>query len=443
MHAPSLAHGQSLPDADARPLAGFAVVAFLGVIAGVQMSDRGLQSILSPAIRQTFSVGDAVMGSLHGIAGILVASALALPLARLADRYARTAILIGLIVAWTALTLLGALAPNFPLFFLGRAASGVTEFAMIPIVYSLIPDLVGERWRVEANLTFAALMAIGASAGFYLAGAILAFATAFDLSAFHGPTEPWRKAMLLLSLAGIPLAAIGLAIREPPRGRAEADAETSGSLVDFIRTRRREILLFVGTAGGLAVAVQALIPMAAMAIVRRFSADLDTVGHGLGIATLITSLASLPLAGVLDRLLRARLGQGSRPAMMMAMSLLAIPCAWGLTAVGDTQGAIWAVAAFLVVTSLGNALIPTMLQDLAPATLRARAFAAYSFVIAAFCALGPLLSGLISDHVTSGNLVLAIGIASAPALAIAAVCAGLNLAGSLQASRVLRSDASI
>lgn len=408
------------------PIAGFAVVAFLGVTAGVQMSDRGLQSILSPAIRETFGVGDAVMGSLHGIAGILVASALALPLARLADRYARTAILIGLIVAWTSLTLLGALAPNFPLFFIGRAASGVTEFAMIPIVYSLIPDLVGERWRLEANLTFAALMATGASAGFYLGGALLTFASGLDLSAIHGPSTPWRVAMLLLSLAGIPLVALGLLIREPPRGIVEDDAEAGGSLAQFVRARRREILLFLGTAGGLAVAVQALIPMAAMAIVRRFDANLDSVGHGLGVVTLVTSLACLPVAGALDRLLRKRLGASARPAIMMTAALLAIPCAAGLALVGSSNGAIVLIGGFLVVTSLGNALIPTLLQDIAPAALRARAFASYSFVIAAFCAVGPLLSGLLSDHVTGGNLMTAIALAASPALAIAAVCAGLN-----------------
>lgn len=60
------------------PWAGLATVVFLGVTAGVQMSDRGLQSILSPAIRETFGVGDAVIGALHGIAGILIASALAI-----------------------------------------------------------------------------------------------------------------------------------------------------------------------------------------------------------------------------------------------------------------------------------------------------------------------------------------------------------------------------
>jgi len=43
--------------------AGLWTVAFLGVTAGVQMSDRGLQSILSPAIKARFGVSDAVIGA--------------------------------------------------------------------------------------------------------------------------------------------------------------------------------------------------------------------------------------------------------------------------------------------------------------------------------------------------------------------------------------------
>jgi len=412
------------------PASGFAAVVFLGVTAGVQMSDRGLQAILSPAIREAFRIGDAEIGLVFGVAGILVASGLAMPLAKLADHYSRKAILLGLILGWAALTAVGALAPNFPLFFVGRAAAGITEFAMIPIVYSLIPDLVGERWRITSNLVFAALMAIGASLGFYLGGGMLAAAAHVDLSAMHGPTEPWRVCMLLLSLAGLPLFALGLSLRDPPRGlTAEGDDEGAPAmtLTAFVAARRTEVLLFLGAAGGLAVAVQALTPMAAMAVVRRFHADLDAVGHGLGLVTLVTSLGALPVVGVLDRALARRLGARSRPAIMAVSALLALPCAVLLAGAPTTNAAIGLIGGFLAFTCLANALIPTMLQDLAPVDLRARAFAAYSFLIAAFCALGPVLSGAISDRLTGGNLTLAISLASVPALVLAIASASASV----------------
>ena len=85
---------------------GLFTIAFLGVTAGAQMSDRGLQSILLSAIQATFQVGDATIGALQGLAGILVGSLLAVPLARLADRISRRTVLLGLINAWTALMVL-------------------------------------------------------------------------------------------------------------------------------------------------------------------------------------------------------------------------------------------------------------------------------------------------------------------------------------------------
>ncbi|MBB6559080.1 MFS family permease [Acidovorax soli] len=410
------------------PWAGILSVLFLGVAAGTQMSDRGLQAVLSPAIQQAFGVGDAVIGALHGIAGILIASALAVPLARLADRYSRKHMLLALIAAWTVLTGVSALAPNFALFFSARAVLGVTEFAMIPVVYSLIPDLVGERFRVGANLAFAALMATGASAGFYGGGALLGWAQGLVDAGTVTGIAPWRLAMVLLGGAGMPLLLLGLLTWDPPRGAQQADAPGSpqGSIAAFARTHGREIALFIGAAGGLAIAVQALTPMIALALVRRFGADLTAVGHALGIILLVTNLCSLPAAGTIDRLLRRRLQARARPAVMAAGAALSLPCAALLGLAADTHQALAIVALFLLLTCIANALIPTMLQDLLPADLRARCFAIYSFVIAAFCSLGPVLSGAVSDRLAGGNLLLSIGAVAVPALLVAMLSAGLS-----------------
>ena len=413
--------------------AGLSTVIFLGVTAGVQMSDRGLHSILSPAIQQSFGVGDAVIGALHGIAGILVASALAIPLARLADRHSRKTILLALIFLWGILTALGGLAPNFELFFLGRAASGITEFAMIPVVYSLIPDLVGERHRVPSNLLFAALMATGASAGFYFGGNLLEAAGWIAAPSM----EPWRAALLCLSLLAIPLLLVGSTLPDPPRtALASAGGAPKAALMPFLRAHRRRILLFVGAAGGLAVSVQAVAPLAALGLVRRFGADLVPTGHALGLITLVTSLGSLAVAGTVDRLLQSRFGDGARPLVMAAGALVAVPCVLWLGAAGTERQALAMIALFLALTSTANALIPTILQDIIPAELRARSFAIYSFVIAAFCAVGPLATGLLSDHAVAGNLLLAMAVAAAPMLLAAGLCAAMMVrAARAQGSR--------
>lgn len=394
-------------------------IGFLGLTAGVQMSDRGLQAILLSAIQGTFHVSDATIGALQGLAGVLVGSALAVPVSQLADRLSRKLVLLGLISGWTALMVLSAFAPNFPLFFIGRAASGVTEFAMIPIVYSMIPDLAPEEDRVAANLSFAALMAVGASAGFYFGEAITNAAAALIPFAI----ENWRKAFVLLALAGLPLLMLGALTVDPPRRITPSDTATTGSLGSFLRQRWQAVGLFVGVAGSLMIAVQALNPLIAMALERRFDADLGVIGHAMGSVTLITSIGCLPVAGLLDRHLRKRFGLTARPVIMGVSATFAIPCVAALIYAQNVDHALVMVTLFLFLTCTANALVPTMLQDLTPATLRARSFAIWSFVVSIFCAIGPLIAGILSDLLMNGQLLTAIAVTAIPALALSAACA--------------------
>lgn len=398
-------------------------VIFLGVTAGVQMSDMGLQAVSLSEIQRTFGVNDASMGALQGLAGVLVGSALAIPLSRFADRFSRKRVLLCLIAASTAMMVLSAFAPNFPLFFLGRSAAGITEFAMVPLVYSMIPDLAPERHRVLANLGFAALMAAGASLGFYYSGAMLAFAAEWLPFAI----APWRKAFLLLSMAGIPLLLLGAFTLDPVRKHAHGAGAAVGaathSLLQFLRQRWQSIGLFVGMVGCMMVAVQGLNQLITLALERRYSAVPAEIGHAMGLIVLLTSVGCLPIAGGLDRLLAPRLGKAVRPLIMGVCIALALPVVFSLTSAATLTHAFWTVGVFLFMTCIANALVPTMLQDLAPPTLRARCFALWSFVVSVFIATGPLIAGQLSDRVFDGQLLQAIVTTAVPALVLSLLCA--------------------
>ncbi|WP_298013800.1 MFS transporter [uncultured Castellaniella sp.] len=394
-------------------------VAFLGIAAGLQMADMGLQAVSLAAIQTSFGVSDATLGALQGLAGILIASALAIPLSRFADRYSRKRVLLWLIAVSSVLMALSGLAHEFPLFFIGRSAAGITEFAMVPLVYSMIPDLAPERHRVAANLGFAALMAAGASGGFYFSGAILSAAQ--DL--FPWGAEPWRKAFLLLGMAGLPLLLLGALTADPARRIEAADAASSASLRAFLLRRWRAIGLFAGVAGCLIVAVQALNQLVALALERRFNAAPGEIGHAMGLIILITSVGCLPVAGLLDRAMVRRVGQAVRPLIMGLSAVMAIPVLLLLTAAQALDHAFVAVGLFLFMTCTANALVPTMLQDLAPASLRARCFAIWSFVVSLFGASGPLLAGTLSDWLFQRHMLNAVAAVAVPALAISAACA--------------------
>lgn len=394
-------------------------MAFLGITAGVQMSDMGLQAISLSAIQDTFDVSDATLGALQGLAGVLVGSALAIPLARFADRYARKRVLLCLIVASTAMMILSALAPNFPLFFIGRSAAGITEFAMVPLVYSMIPDLAPERHRVMANLSFAALMAAGASGGFFFAGDLLSVADQL----MPWTMAAWRKAFLLLSCAGLPLLLLCTLTVNPPRHVDTTTLKADGSLRSFLRQRWQTIGLFVGIAGFLVVAVQAINQLISLALERKFNAVPGDIGQAMGFIILLAAVGCLPVAGFLDRMLARRLGRAVRPLLMGVCALITAPVALLLATTATLDHAFVVVGVALFVTSTANALVPTMLQDLTPASLRARSFAIWSFVVSVFGAAGPLLAGTLSGWVFDGHLLNAIIATAVPALMVSAFCA--------------------
>ncbi len=417
--SPDPSRDASCPGQSAWTVQGIFTVVFLGIAAGLQMADVGLQAVSLSAIQKSFGVGDAALGALQGLAGILIASALAIPLARFADRYSRKRVLLCLIAVSSALMGLSAIAHTFPLFFVGRSAAGITEFAMVPLVYSMIPDLAPERHRVVSNLGFAALMATGASGGFYFSGAILSTADAL----FAWDAEPWRKAFLLLGMAGLPLLLLGALTADPARHLGADDRAAHGSLPAFLRLRWRAVGLFVGTAGCLITAVQALNQLIALSLERRFDAAPGDIGHAMGLIILITSIGCLPVAGLLDRALVRRIGQAARPLIMGLSVIIAIPVLLLLTAMRTLDQAFIAVGLFLFMTCTANALVPTMLQDLAPASLRARCFALWSFVVSLFGAAGPLLAGTLSDGMFDRHLLSAVAAVAVPALAVSAVCA--------------------
>lgn len=148
----------------------------------------------------------------------------------------------------------------------------------------------------------------------------------------------------------------------------------------------------------------------------------------MGLIVLATTVGCLPVAGLLDRMLGRRFGRAARPLIMGMGALAAIPCAAMLAAAVAIGPALTAVASFLLVTCTANALVPTMLQDLTPATIRARSFAIWSFVVSIFSATGPLVAGALSDWVLDRHLLGAITMTAIPALALSALCAARSFA---------------
>ena len=188
------------------------MLALLTALSFFNYLDRMVMAILVEPIKHDLGLSDTQMGLLSGFAFALLYAVLGLPLARIADRRSRVALVSVSLALWSAMTALTGMARTFLELFMVRVAVGVGEAGCMPASHSLIGDLFPAQRRAFAISIFQAGGFLGQSLGLALAGAA---------AQFWG----WRVAVVLAGLLGVPLALIMFfTVREPPRGEAHSQA---------------------------------------------------------------------------------------------------------------------------------------------------------------------------------------------------------------------------
>src|SRR5579871_5570613 len=116
--------------------------------------DRSIINILSQAIKRDLTLSDTQIGLLSGIAFVLVYTFCALPIAWLAERRSRVAIITACIAVWSVMTALCGLATSFVQMMLYRTGVGIGEAGGSPSAHSLISDYVPAERRASAISIF-------------------------------------------------------------------------------------------------------------------------------------------------------------------------------------------------------------------------------------------------------------------------------------------------
>ena len=168
------------------------VAAFLAVAAALNYADRAAMSAVLAAVRAEFHVSDVSLGLLGSL--FLWSYALGSPLAgSLADRHSRAKLVIGSLVAWSAVTALMGAVTGFTMLLVLRFALGVAECLFLPSAIALIADYHGPATRARAM----SFISIGVNTGLVLGGTFSGF-----LAEHYG----WRSSFWVLGLGGIALA---------------------------------------------------------------------------------------------------------------------------------------------------------------------------------------------------------------------------------------------
>jgi MFS family permease len=403
---------------------GFAVL-FSTVLLGLIV--RQMLPLITPSLKASLGFTDFQIGSLMGLGLAVFATVASYPMGWLADRFGRRLILAIGVGAWSVATAFFAFQDSFGGLFVGTMGIAIGEAALLPIAYALIPDLIPERQRQTANFIFYGGLNLGGGIAMAAGGVMLEWlgGSRVGIPSALANIDSWRLAMAAVALPG-PLFFLLVITMPGGRGRAPIVSRQMGvdaamhDFVPYARGNWRTLVCIFGSAFAMAVAINATVSWFPLALPRAFGINPASVGVGLGTAVMIATLVGMVLPPAVLKLRKRTDDIAPVEAAGIFLALAALPAA-ALPFAG-TPFQAYAAAAFLGAMGVaGSALMPGLLQNLAPPQLRSRVIAILGIVNALALAVSPIAIGYISDLLPGPHGTLrAIGLVAVPALVAAA-----------------------
>jgi MFS family permease len=370
------------------------VLALLFVVYVFNFIDRQVLSILLEPIKSELGVSDTFMGALTGFAFVFFYTFAGIPIARIADRSSRTAIIsLGLLI-WSGMTAVSGLARSGWQLAAARIGVGIGEAAGTPPAHSLLSDYFGPERRSTAL-------------SIYAMGVYIGVAVAFVGGSWIATHFGWRTVFLTVGLAGIPLALlVRFTIRELPRGYSdpgpvvEAEPMPLGQAIRML-SRNRSFVLIVLATSFQSLSGYGILTWGPTFLIRTHQMTVADVGLVLGVAIGITGAGGVYLGGVLADALGKR-DESWYMRLPAIETAVLIPFALGFILIEDTT---WALAAFCPFYLLGAMYVGPVhatIQGLVVPGLRATASALNLFVVNMIgFGLGPLLIGMLNDSLAA------------------------------------------
>ncbi len=385
------------------PLYGWAIVILLTVGYACAFIDRQILNLLAPKIQRDFVLSDIQTSLLLGPAFALFFAFSGVAFGRLADRGNRSRVIVCAIAAWSVLTAICGLAPNFPALFAARIGVGVGEAALAPSAVSLVSDLFPPAKRNAPMAIFGLGGNLGNAFAYFLGAALLPAAPV--MLPLLGLRQPWQATFIFVGLPGLLIAFVALFMKEP--ARRELMSMHTAPARDWAYLRRRLPLygLIIGGASLMGLQGYSIGAWEASFYTRRFGWTSETIGLVIGVKSLSSSvLGTLCATRLAVWLRRAGYADANLRTMLTGTAMMILPAtlAWQMP---DPRLVVLlsGLTTFSLVFTLN--FVGVAFCDVTPNEKRGLVYSVYLLIsVILGLGVGPLIVAVLSQYLYHGNL---------------------------------------
>lgn len=371
----------------------------------VSFIDRQIVALLVEPMKADIGLTDTQAGWLYGGFAIFYAAA-GFPLAWLADRKSRRGIIAVGIFLWSLMTMACGLARSFWMLFIARIGVGVGEASLTPSTHSLLGDILPREKMPLAMSFFQVGAVVGSGLAFLIGGMVVEFVRYAPPVTWPvvGEMFAWQLTFIYVGAPGVLVVLLMLTIKEPRRQGLGDATKASGTreLLAFYRSHWRTLLNHHAGFTFLVLAGYAFVFWTPSIFERVHHVPAEQASQVFGAIFIVAGTAGALSAAWLAGKLTAR----GRPDAIILTTLfgsVGLIIAIVLTQLAPTP--FWAYVAYVPALFLVNSpfgLAQAALPVITPAPLRARVAAVFMVIGAIGNALGPPLTGWVSDTIFPG-----------------------------------------
>lgn len=369
------------------PRRAWAAVALLALVGTLNYVDRFLPSVLAEPIKHELALSDTAIGVINGFGFLVVYAVLGIAVARLADRGTYGAVVAACLTLWGTMTMLGGAVQSGFQLALTRVGVAVGEAGSTPAAHAYVARNFAPQRRAAplAVLTFAIPLASAAS---LIGGGLLA------------DNLGWRTAFVVMGAVSVVFAPLVLLLVGVRQSLPVAPPQEQGMQAKWWALLRKPsfLALVCGTAF-IAAAGYSLTTFTPAFLMRTRSMTLSEVGWEYGVATGTAGVLGLLIVGRLADRLAARDPRWLLWIVVLTTALL-LPASVLAFTVTSRTACVWFLALSYIIGTSYLAPSIAAIQRLVVPRQRATASAIFLFFNATLGAVGPFVTGLVSDTLT-------------------------------------------